>query len=155
MKLSEDNFSRLAYHLGYNAGSIPDGDWNRLITASETIPSKFYHDRIVERLDRCDRAERASELLSVPRSRIESIGGDVIRTIAITDAEQAKQTYADNYLRETNELAQALYVPNYRDPLQSRYRWERSGIEYLDLGNGPPDTTVSDKIYLYKTWGRK
>ena len=153
VKLSVQDFNRVTWHLCYNAGSIPTGDWGRLQEATNNIPSKQFHDRIVEALNRCDRAYQASELLSNPRTRIEEIGGDVVRVIGISEAEQAKETYDRNYLKECDALAQCLFVPNYRNPIQLRYAFERSGAEYLDLGNGPPDTCASDKLQLYRSGG--
>ena len=51
------------------------------------------------------------------------------------------------YLYETNRLAQILYVANYKDPFQARYRFERSGAEFIQALPGPADTAVGANIY--------
>jgi hypothetical protein len=53
------------------------------------------------------------------------------------------------YLYETNRLAHILYVPNYKDPFQARYRYERSGAEFIQALPGPADTAVGANIYLH------
>jgi len=42
-----------------------------------------------------------------------------------------------------------LYVPNYKDPFQARYRYERSGAEYIQALPGPADTAVGSNLYLH------
>jgi hypothetical protein len=153
IKLSQDDFQRLIWHLGYNISVIPATDWGKLVEAANNLPGRAFHDRITERLNRCDRAERASELLSVPRTRTESIAGDVIRTIAITNAAEAARIYPLNYLDETNELAYSLHVPNYRDPLQAQVAWRRNGPEYATMASAPSDTAVSERIRFSRSWG--
>ena len=52
---------------------------------------------------------------------------------------------------ETNRLAQILYVPNYKDPMQARYRYERSGAEFIQALPGPADTAIGANVYLHVT----
>ena len=50
---------------------------------------------------------------------------------------------------ETNRLAGILYVPNYKDPMQARYRYERSGAEFIQ---GITDTAVGSRMHLAENW---
>ena len=45
-----------------------------------------------------------------------------------------------------------LYVANYKDPVTARYRFERSGGEFIQAIPGPPDTARADRIYFYTKW---
>ena len=38
-RLDDFNFSRVAYHLGYNIATVPAGDYARLLEATSSIPS--------------------------------------------------------------------------------------------------------------------
>ena len=46
-RVDDFNFSRIAYHLGYNIATVPAGDYARLLEACNSIPSEFYYDKIV------------------------------------------------------------------------------------------------------------
>ena len=46
--LDDFNFSRVAYHLGYNIATVPAGDYARLIEACNSVPSEYYYDKIVQ-----------------------------------------------------------------------------------------------------------
>jgi hypothetical protein len=52
-KLDDYNFSRVAYHLGYNIATVPAGDYARLLEACSSVPSEFYYDKIVQQTERC------------------------------------------------------------------------------------------------------
>ena len=39
-------------------------------------------------------------------------------------------------------------LPNYRDPVAARYRFERSGGEFIQAIPGPPDVSRSDRLYF-------
>ena len=154
MELSQFDKSRTRYHLGYFTISVPAGDYARLEEAMNTIPDSFFYDKVILHLDRCDRAEKKTFLYDAdpPATRLETIRGDVDRTIRSTALLQALKESAEVYLYETNRLAMILYVANYRDPEQARYRYERSGAEFIQALPGPADTAVGTRVLLHREW---
>jgi hypothetical protein len=143
MKLDTYVQSKVRWHLGYNLTSVPAGDQARLEEAMNNIQDSFWYDKIVEQISRCDEAEKRTDMTgsvnndSVPKSRIESILGDVDRTISTSD------------FKETlNRLALHLYVPNYRNPEQARYRFNREGAEFIQALPGPADIAVGTRLLL-------
>lgn len=152
-RVDDFNFSRIAYHLGYNIATVPAGDYARLLEACNSIPSEFYYDKIVAQVERCEEAERLTELAAGrATSRQETILGDVSRSISIQDKRETARIWRENYLYECGRLAEMLYVPNYKDPVASRYRFERSGGEFIQAIPGPPDVSRSDRLYFYANW---
>ena len=152
-KLDDYNFSRVAYHLAYNIATVPAGDYARLVEACNSIPSEFYNDKIVQQIERCEEAERLTELATGrATSRQETILGDVSRSINIQDKRETARIWRENYLYECDRLAQMLYVPNYRDPVAARYRFERSGGEFIQALPGPPDVSRSDRMFFLANW---
>ena len=137
MKLDTYVQSKIRWHLGYNLTSVPAGDQARLEEALDNIQDSFWYDKIVEQIGRCDEAEKRTDMTgsvnndSVPKSRIESILGDVDRTISTSDFKETLKTWTQIYLYETDRLALHLYVPNYRNPEQARYRFNREGAEFI------------------------
>ena len=120
--LDDFNFSRTAYHLGYNIATVPAGDYARLLEACNSIPSEFYYDKIVQQVERCEEAERLTELATGrATSRQETILGDVSRSISIQDKREVTRVWRENYMYECDRLAGMLYVPNYKDPVASRF----------------------------------
>lgn len=152
MELSDFDKSRVRYHLGYFTVSVPAGDYARLEEAMNTIPDSYFYDKISTQIGRCDTAEKKTEVATSPSTRIENIAGDVDRTIRSSNAKEALKIWDDIYLYESNRLAGILYVPNYKDPMQARYRYERSGAEYIQALPGPADTSVGSRIYLAEAW---
>ena len=151
--LDDFNFSRVAYHLGFNIATVPAGDYSRLLEACNSIPSEFYYDKIIQQIERCEEAERLTELATGrATSRQETILGDVSRSINIQDKRETARIWRENYLYECDRLAQQLYVPNYRDPVAARYRFERSGGEFIQAIPGPPDISLADRLYFYANW---
>jgi hypothetical protein len=152
-RLDDFNFSRTAYHLGYNIATVPAGDYARLMEACNSVPSEYYFDKIVQQIERCEEAERLTELATGrATSRQETILGDVSRSINIQDKRETARIWRENYLYETDRLAQMLYVPNYRDPVAARYRFERSGGEFVQAIPGPPDVSRADRLFFYANW---
>ena len=152
MELSDFDKSRVRYHLGYFTVSVPAGDYARLEEAMNTIPDSFFNDRIIIQIGRCDTAEKKTEVASTPSTRLETIAGDVDRTIRSSNAKDALKIWSEIYLYETNRLAGILYVPIYKDPMQARYRYERSGAEFIQALPGPADTAVGSRMHLAENW---
>ena len=44
-----------------------------------------------------------------------------------------------------------LYVPNYRNPEQARYRFNREGAEFIQALPGPADVAVGTRLLLETT----
>ena len=154
MKLDTYVQSKVRWHLGYNLTSVPAGDQARLEEAMNNIQDSFWYDKIVEQISRCDEAEKRTDMTgsvnndSVPKSRIESILGDVDRTISTSDFRETLKTWTQIYLYETDRLALHLYVPNYRNPEQARYRFNREGAEFIQALPGPADVAVGTRLVL-------
>ena len=152
-KLDQNSFDRVAYHLGYNVSTVPAGDYSRLLLACSSIQSQTYYDKIVQQLERCEDAERLSELATGrATSRQELIFGDVSRTINVQDKQETAKIWRENYVYETDRLAQMLYVANYRNPMVNRYRFERSGASYVQALPGAPTMSRADRIYFATNW---
>jgi len=152
VQLSDFDKSRVRYHLGYFTVSVPAGDYARLEEGMNTIPDSYFYDKIAIQIGRCDTAEKKTEVATSPSTRIENIAGDVDRTIRSSNAREALKVWDEIYLYETNRLAGILYVPNYKDPYQARYRYERSGAEFIQALPGPADVSVGTRIYLHEVW---
>ena len=154
MKLDTYVQSKVRWHLGYNLTSVPAGDQARLEEALNNVQDSFWYDKIVDQVGRCDEAEKRTDMTgsvnndSVPKSRIESILGDVDRTISTSDFKDTLKTWTQIYLYETDRLALHLYVPNYRNPEQARYRFNREGAEFIQALPGPADVAVGTRIVL-------
>ena len=152
MELSDFDKSRVRYHLGYFTVSVPAGDYARLEEAMNTVPDSFFVDKIIVQIGRCDTAEKKTEVASTPSTRLETIAGDVDRTIRSSNAKEALKIWSEIYLYETNRLAGILYVANYKDPVQARYIYERSGAEFIQALPGPADTAVGSRMHLAENW---
>ena len=152
MELSDFDKSRVRYHLGYFTVSVPAGDYARLEEAMNTVPDSFFVDKIIVQIGRCDTAEKKTEVASTPSTRLETIAGDVDRTLRSSNAKEALKIWSEIYLYETNRLAGILYVANYKDPIQARYRYERSGAEFIQALPGPADTAVGSRMHLAENW---
>ena len=106
MELSDFDKSRVRYHLGYFTVSVPAGDYARLEEAMNTVPDSFFVDKIIVQIGRCDTAEKKTEVASTPSTRLETIAGDVDRTIRSSNAKEALKIWSEIYLYETNRLAE-------------------------------------------------
>ena len=154
MKLDTSTQSKIRWHLGYNITSVPAGDISRLEEAMNNVQDSYWFSKIVERIGRCDEAEKRTDMTgsvnndSTPKSRIESIAGDVDRTVSTSDFKETLKTWTQIYIYETDRLALHLYVPNYRNPEQARYRFNREGAEFIQALPGPADVAVGTRLLL-------
>ena len=114
------------------------------------IPDSYFYNRTTEHLDRCDKAYKVSQIFktdSQPQpSRIQRIVGDSNRAIYQSDPIKAAKDYWEVYLREVDQLAETLYVANYRRSDVRRYAFERSGSEFIMAVKGPADTAVGTRV---------
>ena len=154
MKLDTFLQSKVRWHLGYNISSIPAGAQARLEEALNNVQHSFWVSKIVEQVSRCDEAEKRTDMTgsinnnTIPKNRIESILGDVDRTVSTSDFKQTLKTWTEIYIYETDRLAMHLYVPNYRNPEQARYRFNREGAEFIQALPGPADVAVGTRLFL-------
>ena len=154
MKLDTFLKSKVRWHLGYNLTSVPAGAQGRLEEALDNIQDSFWYDKIVEQINRCDEAEKRTDMTgsvnndTTPRNRIETIAGDVDRSVSTSDFKETLKTWTQIYLYETDRLALHLYVPNYRNPEQARYRFNREGAEFIQALPGPADVAVGTRLLL-------
>ena len=158
MKLDTYLKSKVRWHLGYNLTSVPAGDQARLEEAIDNIQDSFWYDKISEQISRCDEAEKRTDMTgtmnndTVPRNRIESIAGDVDRTVSTSDFKETHKTWTQIYMYECDRLALHLYVPNYRNPEQARYRFNREGAEFIQALPGPADVAVGTRLLLENSY---
>ena len=169
MQLDDFIKSKCKWHLGYNQTSIPAGDLARIEEALNNVQDSFWVSKIIEQVGRCDEAEKRTDMTGIlnnnitPAGRRENIAGDVDRTISTTDYKDTLKTWTGIYLYETDRLAQHLYVPNYRNPEQARYRFNREGAEFIQALPGPADVAVGTRLmfatelrqYLFIMAGKK
>ena len=154
MKLDTFLQSKVRWHLGYNITSIPAGDQARLEEALNNVQDSFWVSKSVEQVSRCDEAEKRTDMTgsvnnnSLPKNRVESILGDVDRTVSTSDFRETLKTWTQIYIYETDRLAMHLYVPNYRNPEQARYRFNREGAEFIQALPGPADVAVGTRLFL-------
>jgi hypothetical protein len=154
MRLNQHDIDRAAFHLGMNEGAtVPAGDMARFHEAVNRVPNSHWYERIINQLDRCDRAWDASEVLravsttgQIAPSRTQTIFGDANRAISIADPLSADTQYREIYLREVDRLAETLYLANYRREEVRRYAFERSGGEFILAVPGPADTSVGTRL---------
>lgn len=148
--LSELDKSRTRFHLGYGAGT-PAGDRARLEEGMNGLQDDYELNRVKEMLSRCDYAFEKTEQDAEGRFESKELYvGDINRSIIRNANSNADlRLWWENYLRETDLLAwHPLWVPNYRREENLRYRFARTGAEFIKAVPGPADTCVSDRIQL-------
>ena len=104
MKLDTFLQSKVRWHLGYNITSIPAGDQARLEEALNNVQDSFWVSKIIEQVGRCDEAEKRTDMTgsinndNIPKNRIESILGDVDRTVSTSDFRETLKTWTQIYI---------------------------------------------------------
>lgn len=153
MRLTDLLQSKVRFHLGYGNGSgIPHGDLAQLEAAFALVRDDYQYKQIVKIIDRCDRAFERTEL-GEGVSTTELYVGDVNRSIQRTDNSEVNQVFLENYLIQTNFLAQELNVPNYRDYGTAAYRFQNWYSGLVERVIGPADTSVGSRIYMARRFG--
>lgn len=147
--LSDTDKSRTRWHLGYVAyAGIPENDAADLEQAMNEIPDDWTVLRVVELLDRCDRAWTNSELGNSGFTTKELISGDINRSVIKTSNENAR-FWRENYLTEVDSLALILWVPNHRRT-DSNYRGTRDQGDWIQRLPGIADSCVMTRIWAYE-----
>lgn len=140
---------RVREHIGYNVPrGVPAALESRLQDAFDNIRSNYAIEQLRTWLDRCDNLLAASDPMSgVAYTQKQLITGDINRaTINIGNREI--NYWWEMYLKQTDQLAFKLNVPNLRRPESAGFLWVRWGADYIQGLPGPPDSCVSDRIYL-------
>ncbi|HEY9702363.1 MAG TPA: hypothetical protein V6C58_07950 [Allocoleopsis sp.] len=140
---------RVREHIGYNVPrGIPAALESRLQDAFNSIRSDYAIEQIKKWLDRCDAILEASNPMSGEAyTQKQLILGDINR--ATTNIGNREINYWwELYLKQTDQLAFKLNVPNLRRPENAGFLWVRWGADYVQGLPGPPDSCTSDRIYL-------
>lgn len=155
MKVPQPHRDRCGFHLGYgNKAGIPCGDLARLEEALDTIQSDYFFQKLLDILDRCDRAFELSELAGDTTGRYQSkegYFGDINRTIVRESSKDAR-IWWENYLNQCDLLAQELWVASYRRESSLRYRFERGGGEFINILSGVADTCAISRVEATRTF---
>jgi len=145
--LTETNKSRVFFHLGIGSkAGVPAGDLARVEEACNRIPDEYMHLRILEQLDTCDSAHDAQKLgnSGFRYGTREQYAGDINRAIVRESAKDVK-LWRENYRDEVRELAQLLWVPNWREEGADRYRFSRDGGAFINVLPGVADTSTASR----------
>jgi hypothetical protein len=118
-----DDRDSVRFHLGYVLDGIPDSDFSLLEDRLDLIPSQKLKAYILRLLAFCETAFDERPLTApVPKaSSVQIITGDINRTIEQLTIDQ-KTFRRQAYIEATNDLADALAVPNYNDPTRTAKR---------------------------------
>lgn len=153
MKLTDLDQSRCLFHLGCaSTAGVPAGDVSRFYEAFNDIQNDYMMNKVREQLDRCDRAWELSELANDGgRFQTKSLyAGDLNRSIINISAKD-NRVWTENYLIESDHLAQMLWVPNYRRTEEAlRFRFSRDGGEYIMSIPGNADTACVSRVEATK-----
>lgn len=151
-KLTPTDRDRIRSHLGYDrTAAIPAAAAIRLQYAFDGEYSDFTLtgvNGIRYWLDRCDRYLIATDPTAGDQFTTRTqIIGDVNRSTTTTTVADLKNWW-DEYLRQTDQLANKLSVPNFRRSETARYLFMRWGDDYVKSIPGVPDNAVGDRIWF-------
>lgn len=148
-RLSSYDISRTLLHLGMSGThGIPVQDLTQVNRAVTMIPSQQIKTVVIRQLDRCDQAWENLNMASEPKYRASITTGDVNRSEVRFDLRESMRGYWEEYMTQTDLLANLLACPNYWNGDESRYRFERLGLDFISI---PPeaivaDSSISDKL---------
>lgn len=140
---------RIRNHIGFDVPrGIPASLESRLQDSFANIRSNYAIEQIKYWINRCDLALEASDPSSgTAYTQKQLILGDINR--ATTNIGNREIAYWwELYLKQTDQLAFKLNVPNLRRPENAGFLWVRWGADYVKGLPGPPDNSISDRIYL-------
>ena len=143
MELSEEDKSRGRFHLGYASPTgIYEQDVRQIEQSFTDIRDLHTYQRILDQLDRCDRAFDQTDITKEPGVRKTLYAGDLNRARVDFELATAMRQWQEYYLTECDMLATILHVPNYRRPHIAAARRERYGSVYVQPIPGPADTAT-------------
>ena len=151
--LTDYDKSRCRFALAYGAGT-PAGDRARLENAMNSIEDEFTRTRVILHIDRSIDAIDKSEINAQEAGLEykELTAGDINRSVLRYRTERTRAR-EEAIIFETQLLADLLFVPNYRDPVQYQMRYYVEGGSYIKAVPGPADTSVGTRIYLALNYG--
>ena len=155
--LDDYNFERVCYHLNYNISAVSPSDYSRLLESCQNIPSEFYYSKILDQIERCDRAEIYTALASNRGASQQEIilgqGEEVLnRTITIQDNRKIMRVWRENYLYECDRLSAILHVVNYKDPATAHSRFIATEGEFIQSLPGPSNPALYDSFFFSALW---
>lgn len=155
MELGQQDRDRCYFHLGYGTGTgIPAQDLAQLEESMRQVRGQYQYNRIVQILNQLDAAWDNYLFKDNVLTTKEITSGDFNRSvIRAASVVQANEFVKANYDGMVDALAQELWVPNYRSEKALRYRFERSGGEYIKAVPGPADTSVGGAQWELKHSG--
>lgn len=149
MIVPQPHRDRCYFHLGFgNKAGIPAADLSRVEEALDTLQSDYFFQKLLEQLDRCDRAWEMSELAGPSGLRYQTrelYSGDINRAI-VREGSKDHRIWWEAYLQETDHLAHQLWVSNYQRESSLRFRFERGGGEFIMSIPGPADTCAVSRV---------
>ena len=149
MQLDQLDQDRAYFHLGYGTGAgIPAGDLAQMEEAMRQVRGQYQYNRIIQLLDQLDASWDDYLFKKNALTTKEITSGDFNRSVVRqASTVQANEFVRANYEQMVGDLAQELWVPNYREDKNLRHRFERSGGEYIKGIPGPADTSVGGAQY--------
>jgi hypothetical protein len=152
--LSELDKSRVYFHLGMGSrAGVDAGDLAEVEQACSTVPDDYTHGRIRQQLDLCDDAWNKKGLGGEGRFTTREIyQGDLNRAI-LRESAGDNRVWKEEYLEESRELAQLLWVPNYREAGMDRFRFTRATGAFINIIPGVADTSVSSRRLEFNQLG--
>jgi hypothetical protein len=155
MQLDQQDRDRCYFHLGYGTGAgIPAQDLAQLEEAMRQIRGQYQLNRIVQMLDQLDKTWDDYLIKENELTTKEITAGDYNRSVVRSASQQQANAFIRaNYDQLVEDLAQEMWVPNYRAEKTLRYRFERNGSEYIKAVPGPADTSVGGAMWELLTSG--
>lgn len=145
--LSPSDIDRVKFHTGMvNIATIPAQDISRLLQACNDIEGNYAKKQIIAQLDRCDMIWKNTNMTEEAANEKRLYSGDVNRSEVYWSLAEAMRLWNDAYIRETDRLCRLLALPNYHKAENDRYRFERSGMTFINAIPGPKDTAVYSSI---------
>lgn len=148
---------RARSHLGYDIyAAVPAFAESRFQEAAANVFSDYAYrgnpGGILYWLDRCDSLLLASDPASTDAFlQKQLIVGDVNRATTTVRSRDIDYWW-ELYLQATDQLAFKLNVPNFRRPENMAYMWTNFAESVVQGLPGPPDSCVSDRLWLSRNY---
>jgi hypothetical protein len=136
------------FHLGMSGLSGVDvGDLQVYNYRVLNIPSTSIKRKIMFQIDACERAWVRLEMVEEPSNYKSLTTGDVNRTEVRFDIGESQRRWNEEYLIQTDRLANILKCPNYWRDDEARYRYTLFG-GFTQANPIIADSAISDSLYL-------
>lgn len=150
MELSERDKSRVRFHLGYaDYVGIQAGEVEQLETAMSTIRDETIQVYIRKYLDTLDAIFDLKDPTNPDSfTQIQLYAGDVNRTRTDKSPVQTAKLWGEVYMRYCDELAQTLYVSNFRNK-DYAFRFARGSSSYINAVKGMAVPNIGSRIFIH------